>query len=136
MRSIDGTGSAAARQGADLKLHWLPRLQNEEADSLTNGEYSRIDSKRRVRFDLRSFERVTQDLLCAGMDLYEEVRNPRARKSALSRSKQPRQAALRVTDPANEKGRAGRLLCESGYFSVSVRLMHRLSALRLMLHVG
>ncbi|CAE7438573.1 unnamed protein product [Symbiodinium sp. CCMP2592] len=87
-------------RGADLKLHWLPRLQNEEADSLTNGEYSRFDSRRRVRFDLRSFKGlVMQDLLCAGMDLYEEVRNSRAHKSAVIRSKQPRQAALRVTDP-------------------------------------
>ena len=61
-------------RGAELRLHWLPRLQNEEADSLTNGDYSRFDKRLRLRFDLWSFQDlVLQDLMRAGMDLYEEV---------------------------------------------------------------
>ena len=45
-------------RGAELRLHWLPRLQNEEA-----GDYSRFDKRLRLRFDLRSFQGlVLQDL--------------------------------------------------------------------------
>ena len=34
----------------DLSLHWLPRLQNTLADSLTNGDFKDFDSKLRLRF--------------------------------------------------------------------------------------
>ena len=74
-------------RGADLRLHWLPRLQNEEADSLTNGDYSRFDSRLCLRFDLKAFKGIImQDLMRAGMDLYEEVRDSRAHKNISSRS--------------------------------------------------
>lgn len=87
-------------RGAELRLHWLPRLQNEEADSLTNGDYSRFDKRLRLRFDLRSFQGlVLQDLMRAGMDLYEEVRDSRAHKKAEGISKRPKHSSLRTTDP-------------------------------------
>eukprot|EP00435_Cladocopium_sp_Y103_P010320 s1590_g2.t1 len=37
----------------DLELYWLPRLQNTEADSLTNDDASKFDTKFRVRFEAR-----------------------------------------------------------------------------------
>ena len=90
-------------RGAELRLHWLPRLQNEEADSLTNGDYSRFDKRLRLRFDLWSFQDlVLQDLMRAGMDLYEEVHDSRAHKifkKAEGISKRPKHSSLRTTDP-------------------------------------
>ena len=44
------------RSNADLELYWLPRLQNIEADELTNGIYHRFAECNRARFDLASFK--------------------------------------------------------------------------------
>ena len=52
-----------------------------------------------LSFNLRAFKGIiVQDLLHAGMDLYEEVHDSRALKNIHS-NKRPRQAALRDTDP-------------------------------------
>ena len=37
-----------ARRRMALRAEWVPRLQNEEADALTNGEYHAFDPDRRV----------------------------------------------------------------------------------------
>ena len=79
-------------KGADLRLHWLPRLQNEEADSLTNGDYSRFDARLRLKFDLKSFKGlVLHDLMKPGMKLYEDVRvrDSRAHKNVVNQSTDP-----------------------------------------------
>ena len=65
----------------NLELYWLPRLQNIEADSLTNDDASKFDTKYRVRFDLQKFEGlVLGDMLRAGVELYEEIKQCRAVK--------------------------------------------------------
>ena len=46
------------RQEADLELFWLPRLQNEEADALTNQCYITFDPAQRCRFDVAKFEGI------------------------------------------------------------------------------
>ena len=43
-------------KNVDLDLYWLPRLQNTEADSLTNDDTTKFDPRYRVRFDLQKFE--------------------------------------------------------------------------------
>ena len=42
-------------QGAELHLHWLPRLQNAEADQLTNGDFAGFCPSKRIRFCLNEF---------------------------------------------------------------------------------
>ena len=39
---------------ASLNLVWVPRLQNEEADALTNGEFSAFRTENRVNVDVPS----------------------------------------------------------------------------------
>ena len=39
-----------------LRAEWLPRLQNEEADALTNMDFGHFDMSRRVRMDLDHME--------------------------------------------------------------------------------
>ena len=70
------SGKAIAMQlqksGTELHSHWLPRLQNKEADALTNGWFADFCMQRRMRFELQSFEGVVlQDLRKLGLDLYE-----------------------------------------------------------------
>jgi hypothetical protein len=35
-----------------LRAHWLPRLQNEEADALTNDDFRHFDPDRRIQVDI------------------------------------------------------------------------------------
>ena len=37
-------------RGSELHLHWLPRLQNEQADQLTNGDFTGFAMERRFAF--------------------------------------------------------------------------------------
>ena len=37
---------------AELSLEWVPRLQNEEADALTNGDFSAFRPELRVQMDI------------------------------------------------------------------------------------
>ena len=70
-------------QGAELHLHWLPRLQNAEADQLTNGDFTGFCPSKRIRFCLNEFRGlVLGELLEAGCELYAEVREARDKKVA------------------------------------------------------
>ena len=56
------------KEGAELHLYWLPRLQNAEADALTNGNFAAFSQDRRLRFDLVSFKGlILQDMLEQGL---------------------------------------------------------------------
>eukprot|EP00438_Fugacium_kawagutii_P004232 Skav224104 [mRNA] locus=scaffold3077:17855:18151:- [translate_table: standard] len=67
--------------GADLELFWLPRLQNQEADALTNNDLTRFDERLRKRFDLSTFKGlVLAEMLETGTELYEEIKAARQRK--------------------------------------------------------
>ena len=58
----------------NLELHWLPRLQNVEADALTNNDTTRLDPCRRIRFDLQDFKGLVMgEMLTAGTELYTEI---------------------------------------------------------------
>ena len=62
----------------DLRLDWLPRLQNREADALTNGDFSGFNPEQRVHIDPRDLlEEDLKDLLERGSELYSEVKELR-----------------------------------------------------------
>ena len=87
---------------ADLELFWLPRLQNKEADALTNQCYSAFDPAKRCRFDVARFEGIVlNQVLSAGQELYEEISQTRAGREPLAhqRSKYRRTDGLKHADP-------------------------------------
>ena len=86
------------KRGAELHLHWLPRLQNVEADQLTNADFSGFaDSKRKLN-EFRG--EVLADALEFGIDFYEEVKSAKARKDRNHPAKKARKGeCLRDTDP-------------------------------------
>lgn len=83
----------------DLQLEWLPRLQNQEADNLTNEIFHGFSEDRRLRFRMEEYEGlVLQAMLNLGMELYEDVRKARDRK--VSQTKRVKTGEpLRVRDP-------------------------------------
>ena len=58
----------------ELDLQWSPRDQNEEADALTNEEFSAFDPARRVTLDLATIPwLVLPGMLGAAEELYQEI---------------------------------------------------------------
>ena len=60
----------AALKGAVLRARWLPRLQNEEADALTNSDFSHFDPALRIDVDLETLPFVVMPALFAEGDAY------------------------------------------------------------------
>ena len=60
----------AALKGAVLRARWLPRLQNEEADALTNADFSHFDPALRIEVDLETLPFVVMPALFAEGDAY------------------------------------------------------------------
>ena len=84
---------------AVLRLDWTPRLQNREADALTNGDFRGFDKAKRLRFSLESFDSIImQDMLSAGADLYEDIKSAIAKRATRVNKKQ-RVTPLRMRDP-------------------------------------
>jgi hypothetical protein len=95
-------------KGAHLVLGWLPRLQNEEADRLSNGDFRGFDPRLRIRVDIEAYEGlVLKRMLKAGLELYDEIREAKIAKvrDKLKRTEldrepvQTKRAKLRETDP-------------------------------------
>ena len=87
-------------RGAELDLYWLPRLQNIEADELTNSICHRFAEGNRLRFQLAEFKGlVLGSMLEEGMSLYQDIATCRAAKKARQSSKLPKSQALRARDP-------------------------------------
>ena len=63
----------------EMDLPWTPRDQNEEADALTNGEFTGVTAAHRVEVDL---DPHSCNILPAAMkeaeDIYEKVKERRA----------------------------------------------------------
>ena len=57
---------------ACLHARWIPRLQNEEADALTNGDFSQFDPALRIDVDLQKLGFVVMDELFAEGEAYVE----------------------------------------------------------------
>ena len=94
-----------------LRADWLPRLQNQEADDLTNGEFSAFTPSKRIRADLRymSFA-ILPELFAEGSAYVEGLEAQRAKEKQRiaaggppasgpgARKRKPAEA-LRVRDP-------------------------------------
>lgn len=66
-----------------LCLAWAPRLQNSEADALTNYDFSLFDSGRRVRVDFSESNRglVMGDMLDSGRALFKSIEEAKVKKA-------------------------------------------------------
>ena len=53
-----------------LRARWLPRLQNQEADDLTNDEFRHFDLSKRIPVDLETVGFAVMDKLFAEGDAY------------------------------------------------------------------
>ncbi|CAE8726071.1 unnamed protein product [Polarella glacialis] len=68
--------------GESLDLQWVPRLQNIEADQLTNGDYRGFDPAKRVRVDIAKHRWVVlNSMLQQGRALYSVIRKGRIESS-------------------------------------------------------
>ena len=85
------------RSGAELWLHWIPRLQNEEADALSNGVHAGFDPALRRRFDLQTFQGVVlHQMLAEGANLYDEIKEAKKGKFI---KKLPKSQPLKTKEP-------------------------------------
>ena len=60
----------AGRKRAALRARWIPRLQNEEADALTNSEFHHFRPENRIEVDLGKLGFVVMDELIAEGENY------------------------------------------------------------------
>ena len=59
------------QRGMELSLRWAPREQNEEADALTNEDFTALDPGRRVVVDLQKIKwLVLDDMLAVSENIY------------------------------------------------------------------
>ena len=87
-----------------LNLEWAPRDQNEEADALTNGDFSLFDTRKRVVVDLEEIRwLVLPRMLVVAGSIYEAVQGRKAgRAPARLEGPRPRakaKAKLRQREP-------------------------------------
>ena len=67
-----------------LKLSWVPRQQNEEADALTNACFDGFDPGRRVVIDPSTIEwKIMGEMMKAGGGMVEELERLRLEKRAV-----------------------------------------------------
>lgn len=93
---------------ACLHARWIPRLQNEEADALTNGEFGHFDSKLRIPVELDQLNFLVMDDLFGEGEAYvqelaalKELEKLKKRKSGgqASKRKTKKGTTLRERDP-------------------------------------
>ena len=66
-----------------LRARWLPRLQNQEADDLTNYEYRHFDPAKRINIELADLNfKLMNSLFRAGDEYEAELAKARARAKA------------------------------------------------------
>eukprot|EP00435_Cladocopium_sp_Y103_P057986 s1874_g20.t1 len=65
----------------EMRLDWLPRLQNKEADALTNGDFTGFHDSLRVEIQPGDLlEDRFQELMDRGGELYDEVKELRRKR--------------------------------------------------------
>ena len=90
-----------------MRARWIPRLQNEEADALTNGDYRHFDPSLRVPVDLNKLPfKVLNDMFALDEDFLKELEAVKAKdkavrgaSSSLAGGKAKKGQALRDRDP-------------------------------------
>ena len=84
------------RRGASLRADWIPRLQNEEADALTNSDFRHFHSAKRIPVNLAELKfNVLNMLFESGDDYLTEL--------AEQKSKTPTAASSSTSGPAKKK---------------------------------
>ena len=74
-----------------LRAHWLPRDQNEEADALTNFDYSHFDMGKRIEVDLDKLDfKVLPDLFACGESFHAELKSKREEEKARVQTRRDR----------------------------------------------
>ena len=64
------------QRGLSLDLNWAPRLQNLQADALTNADFRGFDPARRVHVDVGGHQwLVLSDMLASGRALFDGIRS-------------------------------------------------------------
>ena len=94
-------------RGASMRARWILRLQNEEADALTNGDYRHSDAKLRIPVDLGALPfKVLNDMFAVGEDYVKELEAMKEKgtinagtSSGLGSGKTKKGQALRDRDP-------------------------------------
>ena len=95
------------RRNATLRADWLPRLQNEEADALTNSDFRHFDMSRRIEVDLDKLGFILMNSLFSVGDAYvAELSDLKSKEKARKISnvsdpdpKRKKSEALRETQP-------------------------------------
>ena len=90
------------RKGLTLRADWVPRLENQEADDLTNMEFKSFDPMKRINVRLEDLNfGVLNDLFKVGDDYLVELEKVKAQKRAQVEVKRRRLAgdSLRERDP-------------------------------------
>ena len=95
-------------RNAVLRADWIPRLQDEEADALTNSDFRHFDQARRIEVDLAKLEfRILNQLFAVGDNYIEELakvkdQENRRKETSSSSAVPPRRKksdTLRERDP-------------------------------------
>ena len=102
-----------SRRRATLRANWIPRLQNEEADALTNWDFRHFDPAKRIDVELEKLEfHVLNDLFSVGENYISEL-NDLKDKGKISRASARSQQKRKIqTKEERDWGRSGRTLRE------------------------
>ena len=64
----------ASRRRASLRARWIPRLENEEADALTNGDFHHFRTESRIPVELEKLDfMVLNEFFAEGEDYVREL---------------------------------------------------------------
>ena len=70
------------QRGLAMELQWAPRLQNWQADALSNGDFRGFDPTKRVRVDMLNYKwLVLNEMITEGSKLYKSIREAKVEKS-------------------------------------------------------
>ena len=95
------------KQNLMLDLHWIPRNQNEEADALTNSNFTDFSELNRIPLNFEKVEWIVLgDMIQAGLSLFGELDAAKAEAAAAASAgsapalgRRARKRPLRETDP-------------------------------------
>ena len=75
-------------KGTRLRLAWVPRDQNSEADALTNYDFKDFTESRRIRLDFTEANRglLFGDLLEAGREMFKDIEVQKTKAKASKRA--------------------------------------------------
>jgi hypothetical protein len=75
-------------RNASLSLRWVPRTLNQEADDLTNNDFSKFDSGNRICIDQKTLEfKVLREINEAAALLFKDIQEKKKNKICLRKEK-------------------------------------------------